>query len=83
MKRFLTAGQKLQIGAKFSTTNFQLSKKEKNEIDEIATNAVVRDSCAFNVFTKPGMRAFIEYLKPGYHPPNRKTIANRLKKKLV
>ena len=82
LEKFLTNGQKLQIGCMNAlTSKLKISKNEKNKIDDIALQAVVQDSCAFNVFSKPGMRAFIQYLKPGYQPPNRKTIARRLKKK--
>lgn len=53
------------------------------ELHDKAIDAVITDSCAFNVFNKPGMQAFIQFLKPDYQPPNRKTIAQRLRKKYV
>ena len=82
MIRFLTPGQRNQIAAlKILNKKVKLTENERDEIHEKAVDAVVNDSCAFNVFMKPGMRNFISYLKPGYQPPNRKTIANRLKKK--
>ena len=43
--------------------------------------AIVNDSQAFNLFSKPGIRKFIEFLKPGYTPLGRKSAASRLKKK--
>ena len=80
MEKFLTPGQKSQI-AIYKNLKNEETFKEQMEIHEKALAAVVKDSCTFNVFTKDGMREFIRYLKPGYQPPNRKTIARLLKKK--
>ncbi len=82
MKKFLTPSQKSQIAIYKNLKNeVKCSRKEQMEIHEKVLAAVVKDSCTFNVFTKDGMREFIRYLKPGYQPPNRKTIARLLKKK--
>ena len=80
LERFLTESQLRQLN-KFGKQNFKISKKEKNELDELALNAIVMDSCSFNVFSKPGMKNFIEKLRPGYTPLNRKSAARRLKRK--
>jgi hypothetical protein len=81
MDKFFTEGQKKQLASRELNNKISVTRKETNDLHEKAIDAVVSDSCAFNVFTKPGMRSFIQYLKPGYQPPNRKTIATRLKKK--
>ena len=84
LEKFLTDGQKKQIASLKSLNNkVKITKKERDEMHESAINAVVNDSCTFNIFQKHGMRAIIQVLKPGYQPPNRKTIANLLKKKYL
>ena len=84
MEKYLTEGQKKQIALFKSFNNAKkIPKKERDELNEQAINAVVNDSCTFNIFQKHGMRAFIQILKPGYKPPNRKTIATLLKKKYL
>lgn len=61
--------------------NIKIGIKEKRDLDKLALDAIVTDSCAFNVFSKPGMKAFIEHLRPGYKPLSRQTAAKQLKKK--
>jgi hypothetical protein len=80
MIKFLTSSQLRQLYNK-SNKKSKISRKEKNELDEMALTAIIIDSQAFNVFSKPGMRKLIEYLKPGYKPLSRKSAAIRLKKK--
>jgi len=85
MEKFLTPGQLKQTKAFKSLfpNKAIITKKERNLIHDKAIEAVIKDSCAFNVFNKPGMKAFINYLKPGFQPPNRKTIVIRLKKSKI
>ena len=47
----------------------------------MALQVIINDSQAFNIFSKPAMKNFIQVLKPGYKPLGRKTAASRLKKK--
>ena len=76
--KFLTSSQLRQL---YSKSKPKISKKEKHELDEMALTAIINDSHAFNLFSKPGMRKFIQYLKPGYTPLSRKSAAAHLKKK--
>ena len=66
---------------KESKTNPTITKKEKTELDEMALQIIINDSQAFNKFSKPAMKKFIQVLKPGYKPLSRKTAASHLKKK--
>ncbi len=61
--------------------NYFECKNEKSELDEMALQVIVNDSQAFNIFSKPAMKKFIQLLKPGYKPLSRKTAASHLKKK--
>jgi hypothetical protein len=82
LERFLTESQKTQMKRNPTLRlNKKIGKKEKSDLDQLALDAIVADSCAFNVFSKPGMKAFIEHLKPGYTPLSRHTAAKQLKKK--
>jgi hypothetical protein len=80
MVEFLTASQINQLKME-SKTNPSITKKEKTELDELALQVIINDSQAFNIFSKPAMKKFIQVLKPGYKPLSRKTAASHLKKK--
>jgi len=80
MFEFLTASQINQLNIE-SKTNPSITKKEKTELDEMALQVIINDSQAFNIFSKPAMKKFIQVLKPGYKPLSRKTAASHLKKK--
>ena len=78
--KFLTSSQLRQLKSKSQVTPI-ISKNEKSDLDELALNAIISDSHAFNIFNKQGMRKFISTLKPGYKPLDLKTAAARLKMK--
>ncbi len=80
MTEFLTSSQLRQLN-KESKSKPIISKQEQSQLDEMALKAIINDSQAFNIFSKPGMKKFINHLKPGYKPLSRKTAAGRLKKK--
>lgn len=46
-------------------TSTNLSKAEKKRLDELAVEAVIKDSRAFGDFHKSGIKKFIDALKPG------------------
>ena len=80
MVEFSTSSQINQLN-KESKTKPIISKKEKSELDEMALKVIFNDSQGFYIFSKPAMKKFIEFLKPGYKPLSRKTAAYHLKKK--
>jgi hypothetical protein len=79
MVEFLTASQINQLNIE-SKTNPTITKKEKTELDEMALQIIINNSQAFNIFSKPAMKKFIQVLKPGYKPLSLKTSAGHLKK---
>ena len=80
LTEFLTMSQVRHLN-KEAKSKPLISKQEKSKLDEMALKAIINDSQAFNIFSKPGMKKFIENLKPGYKPFSRKTAVGRLKKK--
>ena len=61
MVEFLTASQINQLNME-SKTNPSITKKEKTELDELALQVIINDSQAFNIFSKPAMKKFIQAL---------------------
>jgi hypothetical protein len=80
LAEFLTSSQLWQLHSKSQVTPI-ISNNEKSDLDELALNAIISDSHAFNIFNKQGIRKFISTLKPVYKPLDRKTAAARLKMK--
>jgi hypothetical protein len=80
LAEFLTSSQLRQLNSKSQVTPI-ISNNEKSDLDELALNAIISDSHAFNIFNKQGIRKFISTLKPVYKPLDRKTAAARLKMK--
>ena len=61
----------------------KIDRNEKSKLDEIVLDCIIKDSRTFNDFNKVGMLKLLGVIKPGYKPPSRKSIARRLKKKLI
>ena len=60
-----------------------ITKKERNVIHDKAIEAVIKDSCAFNVFNKPGIKAFINYLNPAINHQIEKQSSHVWKKSKI
>ena len=58
LAEFLTSSQLRQLNSKSQVTPI-ISNNEKSDIDELALNAIISDSHAFNIFNKQGIRKFI------------------------
>jgi hypothetical protein len=78
METVLTTGQLKKTSI---TDASPVSRTEKLFLDDKLLECVVRDSRTFNDFSKPGMRRFLNAIKPGYKPLGRKSIARKLKYK--
>jgi hypothetical protein len=48
-----------------STTTVSLSKTEKEKLDSLAVDAIIKDARTFGDFQKPGFKKFIDTLRPG------------------
>ena len=59
----------------------KISRNEKVIIDDELINCTIRDARTFNDFHKPGMRKFLNFIKPGYKPCSRNKIRENLKTK--
>jgi hypothetical protein len=52
---------------------------EKRKLDYELINCIIKDSRTFNDFNKPGMRRFLNAIKPGYIPCCRENVGKHLK----
>ncbi|CAF1359176.1 unnamed protein product [Adineta steineri] len=58
----------------------RLTRKEKENLDALAVDAIIQDGRAFGDFQKSGFKKYINALKPGYKPPTRNYIVKKLKR---
>ena len=80
MEEVLYPSQKKSL--KLNNKNIELDPKEKKILDSEMINCIITDSRAFCDFNKPGMKRFLNILKPGYKPCCREKVAKVLKLKL-
>ncbi len=78
MENMLYESQKKQVVKSEIKT---LTKNMKEELDDLLLNAIILDSRSFNDFRKKGIEKFLQKLRPEYKPPNRATLAKRLRLK--
>ncbi|CAM2718545.1 unnamed protein product [Rotaria socialis] len=56
----------------------KLPKARKKRLDRLALEAIVHDGRSFNDFHRSGLKRFFQYAIPGYIPPHRNTVHNKL-----
>lgn len=62
-----------------NSTSLKLTKERKKELDQIAFNCIIEDGRSFGDLWKPGILKFIKAIVPGYLPPKKGKIANKIR----
>ena len=81
MLNVLLPSQRDRKQGKIVNNEVKLPREEKILIDKELINCTIRDLRTFSDFHKPGMRQFLNMLKPGYKPCCKRKIRYSLKKK--
>ncbi|CAF1307026.1 unnamed protein product [Rotaria magnacalcarata] len=63
-----------------SSISVNLSKAEKQKLDSLAVDAIIKDSRTFGDFQKSGLKKIIDALRPGYKAPHRNFVVKKLKR---
>ncbi|CAM4843216.1 unnamed protein product, partial [Rotaria magnacalcarata] len=63
-----------------SSISVNLSKAEKQKLDSLAVDAIIKDSRAFGDFQKSGLKKLIDALRHGYKAPHRNFVVKKLKR---
>ena len=81
MKQALLPSQIARKDTKIKCSSVKLSVNEKRFLNDEMINCIITDSRTFNDFNKPGMRRFLNVIKPGYKPCCREKVGKEIKKK--